>query len=176
MRAPRCFLLPLLLAAIGCGDDGSPEPAGSPPPGSAQGALTFWDDVGPILNAKCVACHQPGGIGPFALDRFEVADTHAALIATKTRTGVMPPYLVAHDGSCGEFEDAETLTAAELETLQRWAKGPRVEGTPRSSTRPVRPGIDDGIPYTTPTLVPVAQWGTRNEMCIAILMLALPSQ
>ena len=41
-------------AAVGTGGGG-----GSP-------AVTFWQDVAPIYNEKCVACHQAGGLGPFA--------------------------------------------------------------------------------------------------------------
>jgi Copper type II ascorbate-dependent monooxygenase, C-terminal domain len=153
-------LLTFVLASIGCQVDD----AGSPAPGSAtQGALTYWGDVAPILNAKCVHCHQNGGVGPFPLDGFEMADKRSADIAAKTRAGIMPPYLVTHDGSCGEFEDAETLTAEQIETLQRWAAGPRVAGTARVVTRPPLPGIEDGTSYTTPTLVPVAQGGNFAE-------------
>ena len=60
----------------------------------------------------------------------------------------MPPYLVTHDGSCGEFEDAETLTPAEIETLQRWASGPRLEGTRVDADRRP-PSRDRGRAATT---------------------------
>jgi hypothetical protein len=156
-------LLILPLAAIACQADDSGTSPGGQAPSSTSAALTYWDDVAPILNAKCVQCHQAGGIGPIALDSFELADKRSADIAARTRAGIMPPYLVTHDGSCGEFEDAETLTAAQLDTLQRWASGPRVEGTPRTLARPALPGIEDGVAYTTPMLVPVAQGGSYAE-------------
>ena len=35
--------------------------------------LGMWDDVAPIFNAKCVQCHQQGGIAPFRLDDYEIA-------------------------------------------------------------------------------------------------------
>ena len=165
MRSTRQFpslltLFTFLLVAVGCGDD---APDGAAPGGSAQGALTYFDDVAPILHAKCVHCHQQGGVGPFPLDTFETADRRSADIAAKTKAGIMPPYLVTHDGSCGEFEDGETLTAGQLEILQRWAAGPRVAGSARVLTRPPLPGIEDGTSYTTPTLVPVAQGGNYAE-------------
>jgi hypothetical protein len=42
---------------------------------------TFWQHVAPIMNDRCVACHQTGGIAPFALDNFEDAERRASLIA-----------------------------------------------------------------------------------------------
>jgi hypothetical protein len=166
MRTLPCIrgLLPmvslLLAAAAGCGDDGA---GGTSPPGVTQGGLTYWGDVAPVLHAKCAKCHQEGGIGPFRLDTFALADQRAADIAAKTKAGIMPPYLVTHDGSCGQFVDDETLTADEIDLLQRWAAGPRSEGTPRVVTAPSKPGLTDGTSYTTPTLVPVAAGGTYAE-------------
>jgi hypothetical protein len=165
MRSARPFrslltFLAFLLVSVGCQLDDAGSPA---PGGPAQAGLTYFDDVAPILHAKCVHCHQEGGVGPFRLDTYDLANQRAADIAAKTKAGVMPPYLVAHDGSCGSFEDAETLTAAQIETLQRWAAGPRTVGSPRVLGRPPAPGIEDGTSYTTPSLVPVAQGGTFAE-------------
>ena len=42
-------------------------------PERGQGAhakISYAKDVAPILEAKCVACHQEGGIGPFAHDQL----------------------------------------------------------------------------------------------------------
>lgn len=52
MRIPTAaFALPLLaLAALsGCG--------------SSEKALTYQADIKPLLDAKCVSCHVPGGAG-----------------------------------------------------------------------------------------------------------------
>ena len=32
--------------------------------------ISYAKDVAPILEAKCVACHQEGGIGPFAMTNY----------------------------------------------------------------------------------------------------------
>jgi hypothetical protein len=63
--------LTLALGLAGCGNDKSTT--------SNVGAVTFWQDVAPIYNAKCVRCHQEGGIGPFRLDNYSDAKAHAAL-------------------------------------------------------------------------------------------------
>jgi Copper type II ascorbate-dependent monooxygenase, C-terminal domain len=145
MRASFLLLAALL---ISCG--------GKP----AETGITYSTEVAPLLNEKCVKCHQAGGIAPFALDTFSAAEKMAGTIAAVVQMGMMPPYLVTHDGSCGEFEDGETLTAAQIDLLQRWAVGPRVEGQKVALTPPVKPGIDDGRAVSTPNLVPMAA-GTK---------------
>ena len=88
----RSLVLLPALALSACGDDA--PPAAAPP-----AALTFWGDVAPIFNDKCVKCHQAGGIAPFRLDRYEDARQHGLAAAAATKAGVMPPYLMTHDGS-----------------------------------------------------------------------------
>jgi hypothetical protein len=55
--------------------------------------------VAPLVNEKCVKCHQAGGIAPFALDTFSAVDKMAGTIAAVVQMGMMPPYLVTHDGA-----------------------------------------------------------------------------
>src|SRR4051794_854795 len=109
------LLAPFALAACG---DGTPETP----------ALTYWKDVAPITDAKCARCHQPGGIGPFRLDTYDDVKQRALLVASATRSGIMPPYLLTHDGSCGQLEDGEALTPAERDTIWQWTHGDLVEG------------------------------------------------
>jgi hypothetical protein len=143
-----------VVALPGC-NDGSPAPT--------PAALTFWGDVAPILNDKCVKCHQAGGVAPFRLDRFEDAKKHALQAAAATRAGLMPPYLVTHDGSCGEFVDDETLTEGEKSTIWEWASGGQKEGTPVALTPVARAGLGEAREWKTPTIVPVADGGQLAE-------------
>jgi hypothetical protein len=150
------------VSAAGCNDDVAPA---APPP--VTSALTYWGDVAPIFYNKCVSCHQEGGIGPFRLDRFEDAREHGLQAAAATQAGIMPPYLVSHDGSCGQFEDAETLTAAEKNTIWQWANGgmkPGAVAIPASGL-PRKPGatLPNALEYRTPTIAPVADGGELAE-------------
>src|SRR6187551_3816548 len=89
--------------------------------GPATNALTFWGDVAPIFNEKCVKCHQAGGIAPFRLDSYEEASRVGPAIAAEVGSGLKPPYLVAHDGSCGQFQADETLTTDQITKITTWA-------------------------------------------------------
>jgi hypothetical protein len=94
MKMSAALALVLLGSAGGCDSE---------KPTTTMGAVTFWKDVAPIYNQKCVRCHQEGGIAPFALDNFADAKSHAALALGQVTAGTMPPYFMTHDGTCGSF-------------------------------------------------------------------------
>jgi Copper type II ascorbate-dependent monooxygenase, C-terminal domain len=144
MEFPMVGLV-LGIAPLGCGSESMVE--SSP---------TFWQDVAPIMAAKCVHCHQESGIAPFRLDDFATARSYAASIDRATQGGHMPPFLVTHDGTCGDFHDDATLTAPELETIHRWAAGARAEGTRVEIARPPVPLLTPAAEYTTPWITPIA--------------------
>lgn len=167
----RSFLVLVLLVgsgAFGCGDNhsdgsvatGTPDGGGA---GASSVLLTFWGDIAPIYNAKCVRCHQAGGIGPFPLDDYDSARRWAAPAAAATREGIMPPFLINHDGGCGNFVDDETLMPIERDKIAAWAASDRLAGTPVTLTEPKIPGIEDGRVLATPTLTPQAQGGLLAE-------------
>src|SRR4029453_15408171 len=65
--------------------------------------ISYVKDVAPILEAKCVACHQEGGIGPFAMTNYEMVKGFAPMIREVIRTDRMPPYNA--DPHVGAFSD-----------------------------------------------------------------------
>jgi hypothetical protein len=122
-------------------------------------APTYWGEVAPIYYDKCVGCHQQGGIAPFALDDYASAKPYAALESAMVEQELMPPYLVDHGGSCGDFDDGETLSAAEKATIKAWAAAGAPEGQPRSLTRPAPPHLEQGTDFRTPDFAPEPQGG-----------------
>ena len=48
---------------------------------------------------RCLGCHVEGQIGPFALDGYDNASTHAAIASRAVETGLMPPFR-ADDSDC----------------------------------------------------------------------------
>src|SRR5258708_3494890 len=105
MRKPtmKTFALTILAAStLTASGKTGPSPANTPP---TTGVVTFWQNVAPIYNDKCVKCHQAGGIGPFALDNYLDAMSEANEEARLTGLGTMPPYHIVHDGTCGAFHD-----------------------------------------------------------------------
>jgi len=96
----------------------------------ARGAtnVSYSKDVAPILEKKCVACHEEGGIGPFALKDYSSVKGFSPMIREVIRTDRMPPYHA--DPHVGKFSDDKRLTAEETKTLVHWieAGAPRGDG------------------------------------------------
>jgi hypothetical protein len=159
----KISLIPLLVLAFITAACSSGGPGGNGDGGTLPGSLTYWNDIAPLINDKCVKCHQAGGIGPFPLDNYEVVKLMAPTIAGVTKVNYMPPYLMTHDGSCGQFEDGDALSPEQIARLEAWSKGDRLEGTRVTITRPSIPGITDGDAYTSPMTAPRAQ-GTGVAM------------
>jgi hypothetical protein len=111
--------------------------------------VTFARDVAPILYGHCVVCHRPGESAPFSLLSYEDAARRAELIAQVTASRYMPPW--QPEPGYGHFAGERRLTAAEIETLRRWA----AEGAPQGAEiqAPKPPVFPDGWQLGRPDLV-----------------------
>ncbi|MBW8816314.1 MAG: redoxin family protein [Caulobacterales bacterium] len=90
-------------------------------PGRAQVAATrisYSKDVAPILEKKCVACHQEGGIGPFAMSGYDMVKGFSPMIREVLRTHRMPPWNV--DPHVGKFANDKSLSPDEIKTIVHW--------------------------------------------------------
>ena len=89
--------------------------------GSAQSKTpTYYQDVKPILDAQCIACHKQGGIAPFSLTEPQEAIAKAQQIAAVPASGYMPPWPPGPDSA--EFLNERKLTDAQKATLAAWAQ------------------------------------------------------
>jgi len=90
-------------------------------------SISYANDVAPIIQAKCVACHQDGGIAPFKFDSYEVVKSFAPMIQESVMSERMPPYFA--DPHIGTFQNDHGLTAEQNKTLIHWLRA----GAPRGS-------------------------------------------
>ena len=89
--------------------------------------ISYSKDVAPIMQAKCVACHQEGGIAPFKFDSYEVVKSFAPMIQESVMSERMPPYFA--DPHIGTFKNDHGMTAEQSKTLIHWLRA----GAPRGS-------------------------------------------
>jgi mono/diheme cytochrome c family protein len=89
--------------------------------------ISYAKQVAPIIEKNCVGCHQPGGIGPFAMTSYEQVKGFSPMIREVLRTDRMPPYNA--DPHVGKFSDNKNLTPAETKTLVHWIEA----GAPRGA-------------------------------------------
>ena len=80
--------------------------------------ISYARDIVPIIEQKCIACHQEGGIAPFAMDGYAKVKGFAPMIREAVRTDRMPPWDV--DAKVGHFKDDKSLSPAQIKTLVRW--------------------------------------------------------
>jgi len=100
-------------------------------PERGEAKLTYVKDVAPILEAKCVACHQEGGIGPMQLTSYEMVKGFAPMIREVIRTDRMPPFNA--DPHVGKFQGDKSLSQDEIKTLVHWVESGAPRGAPDST-------------------------------------------
>ncbi len=133
---------------VGCPIDRPPplDGPGSPPP---PHRVTYARDVAPILRRRCVGCHRPGQIGPFALTDHRQAAARAGAIADAVDAGRMPPWHA--DPRHGRFANEAVLTAREKSQILEWVEQGAPEGDPAGLAPP--PTFADGWAIAEPDLV-----------------------
>lgn len=108
-------------------------------------AVTFADDIAPILYENCVKCHRPGGVGPMALITYDQVKPWAPLIQYKTelrdRMGAMPPYYLEKGIGIQQVKDDERLTEEQIQKIASWVQSGSPLGSPENIPAP--PNFDD---------------------------------
>jgi len=109
--------------------------------------ISYTSTIAPMLEQKCVACHQEGGIAPFAFDNYERVKQFSGMIREAVRTDRMPPW--DPDPFVAKFKDDKSLSSDQIKTLVAWveAGAPRGEGAdPLALARHVAPEWPLGKP------------------------------
>ncbi len=136
---------------------------------SAQG-LTYYQNIAPILGAKCVTCHSTGGIGPFTLTSYADARANAQGIVQVMQNRTMPPLPPTQLG-CQALDDERNMSDDDRSTLAYWAMGAKAEGDaahpapivpPVDVLGPATVNIDSGLDYTS------TYPGTDDYRCFVI--------
>jgi peroxiredoxin len=118
------------------------------PPG-ARAEVTYSGQVARILRDRCVSCHRPGEIAPFALTTYAQAAGWAETIAEVVRDGRMPPWHASAE--YGQFANDAHLIDEEKRLIAAWVADGAPEGDPRERPEPLP--FPDGWRIPTPDLV-----------------------
>ena len=98
----------------------------APAMAAAPTAPTYSKDVAPILNARCVACHRSGEIGPMQLTSYQHVRPWAKSIRDAVIERKMPPWHA--DPTIGEFKNDRRLTDDQVRTITQWVAAGAPEG------------------------------------------------
>jgi hypothetical protein len=90
--------------------------------------ISYSDTIAPLLMEKCVDCHRPEGIGPWAMTSHTMIKGFAPMIREVVLTKRMPPWHA--DPHVNQFREDIGLTLEQKETLIHWidAGSPRGNG------------------------------------------------
>jgi peroxiredoxin len=86
--------------------------------------VTYARDISRILQRRCQECHRAGEVAPFALDGYDDAVEHSAMIKEVVIQRRMPPWHA--DPRYGHFTNDRRLPQDEIDKLVEWTDN----GTP----------------------------------------------
>ena len=113
--------------------------------GQATKSVTYAEDVAPIIQEKCQACHRPGSVAPMALLTYDDARAWAPMIREQVSLRIMPPWPIDANVGIQRFKNDLSLTDEQIETIVAWVDA----GTPM------------GDPADVPPPVEWPEWGER---------------
>ena len=83
-----------------------------------QQSISYVNDIVPILQEKCLACHKPGGIAPWAMTSYEMLKGFAPMIREVVKMKRMPPWHA--DPAHSNWLEYRGLSIEERRTLVHW--------------------------------------------------------
>jgi hypothetical protein len=89
--------------------------------------ISYSEQIAPMLSAHCAACHRSGGIGPWALNGYDMVRGFAPMIREVIRTKRMPPWHA--DPHYGTFVGDRSMSVEDTRTLVHWIEA----GAPRGA-------------------------------------------
>jgi hypothetical protein len=90
----------------------------SKPTDSFAHTPTWTDGIACIIYSHCTNCHNPKGIAPFSLIRYEDVFANRLSIAASVQAGSMPPF--PPNENKRKYAHANTLSKHERDDIIRW--------------------------------------------------------
>jgi hypothetical protein len=110
---------------------------------AAHATISYVDEIAPLLEEKCAACHRDGGVAPWSMSSYEIVRGFAPMMREAIRTKRMPPWHA--DPHYGRFVGDRSLTDEQAKRLVHWIEA----GAPRGEGRDPLAGSDRPRPEWT---------------------------
>src|SRR5204862_1635805 len=101
---------------------------------SAQ--ITFTNDIAPIFQEKCQACHRADSMAPMSLVTYEEARPWAKAIRERVITRQMPPWHIDKTVGIQKFKNDRSLSDAQIATIVKWGDAGVPKGDPKDMPPP----------------------------------------
>jgi hypothetical protein len=103
------------------------KPEGCPIAFNPPQTISYSANIAPLLQDKCVRCHSPGNIAPWAMTNYYIVKSYAELAKHQVLAGEMPPWHA--DPFYGSFTNDSSLSPAQAAMLVQWIN----DGAPRGA-------------------------------------------
>ncbi|MGI9250590.1 MAG: redoxin domain-containing protein [Pseudohongiellaceae bacterium] len=124
-------------------------------------SISYADDIAPILEQRCVSCHQEGGIAPFAMDSHQMVRGWSPMMREALITKRMPPGQIGRE-FVHDFHDVNHITIEETRKLVQWIDQKS-------------PNTNDSDPLASFDAQPVKWLGGEPDMVIPIPAQKIPA-
>jgi peroxiredoxin len=116
---------------------------------TAQGEITYSNQIARIIQEKCQDCHHPNTAAPFSLLTYDDAVNWAAMMKEVVLQRRMPPWHA--DSRFGDFREERRLSQDQIETVVSWIN----DGMPQGNASDLPPAISypDGWRIGEPDVV-----------------------
>ena len=98
-------------------------------------AVTYHEDVVPVLQKRCQTCHRPGEAAPFSMLTYKDTRPWASSMKRAAVSRKMPPWHA--DPTVGHFGNDRRLSQEEIDVIARWADTGAAEGDPKKAPAPL---------------------------------------
>lgn len=85
---------------------------------SKSEVVSYTNDIVPILESRCMACHVEGGIGPWAMSEYNMIKGFAPMMREVIRVKRMPPWHA--DPELGHWKNDAGMSDEDTRTLINW--------------------------------------------------------
>ncbi len=99
-----------------------------------RAAVTYSKHIAAVMQDRCVACHRPGQVGPFALTDYDEIAGWGAMIKEVVSEGRMPPW--SANPQFGHFANDARLSDAEKQLIDAWVDNGCPQGDPADLPAP----------------------------------------
>jgi len=103
--------------------------------------ISYSKQIAPMLVEKCTACHQTGGVAPWAMTKYDVVKGFAPMIREVVRTQRMPPWHA--DPHYGEWQNTRGLSDDQRKLLVHWIEAGAPRGTGPDPLTSVKPDTNE---------------------------------
>lgn len=90
--------------------------------------VSYENDIAPILIARCVECHKPGGIAPWAMDSHRMVQGWSSMIRETLLTRRMPPGQIDPQFA-DRYDDVHHISDREMALLMSWIESGATRNT-----------------------------------------------